>query len=1416
MASMIWIPSATEAWEPVVVVSSDATSVTVKRRSSPQEFKVAGNIVNFSSLTAESLEENCENLVDLEAYNEGIILHHIKRRFAADTIYTLVSNILIALNPYKAIDLYGAAVIDRIFGKVKRGEDAPPHVFSIAAAAVHRAKQEAKDQSVLISGESGAGKTEATKKILQFVSTVCASGEPHAAGASIEHQILDTNPLLESFGNAKTIRNNNSSRFGKYMEVNFDRQFHIRGCQITAYLLEKSRVVRQGPNERNYHVFYMLLAGANKDWRRDFFLKPADEFAYLSQSGCVDIDRRDELREFDEMLEAMRSLQIDFAQQTAVFQALAAVLHLGNLQFQSSRDVEGGSKVTAPAEARRVAALLGVDADSLERVLCHKDATINGESLLIPLTPEKALDQRDSLAKFVYAKLFDFVVGAANASLFRGKGGVNIGVLDIFGFEVFQLNSFEQLCINYCNERLQTFFNEVIFEGEMRLYQAEGLPLDDITYQDNLGCVRLIDLRGAGLFAYLDEECSVPKGSDEKFVSKLNLLFDEAAATKSPFFLRNHKSPLAFTVRHFAGDVHYNARDFLDKNRDALPEGLLTIVARSTVLAGLAPATAPATAPADAAGGPKKAGRTTLSAKFKADLDALMATLRATQPHFIRCVKPNAEQVPTRFDAPLALNQLKYSGLFEAIRIRKAGYEVRLPHEVFVRRYRHCAPGLAKELRDGADRAAGAAALLDVLVRAVEGDAQLQARRRQLEKAAAGPGAGRAKPAAAAAAAAAAQPPRREVFVGKTRVFLRSQVLKLLFDEVRERSRGNLLAPLQALVRGHLTRVRLRPKLAALRVSPEEKARQRAREADETRQMAREDAAAQALEDVVRGDRGLQERLQRAKQQRLQDERDKARRRRDAAATHIQRLFRGGSVRTRARVFLCERLLERVIAQRAHLSRDAASVAAAAASEAQSQSPSPPRRRPPKAATVAPLDVAAYEAALQRALQRPLQWRVSSRLIAFYSREARKIALQLLEEGHAEQALRDAVAVQSLPLLREALAQAERLQLAALLPSFGAAQETLRRLQSQRAVLALLAEHLSQSPSVPRLLSVHYDALRWLTAQAVAVFGLQREAAVRDAVHRLKQTQSLFELRQALRRAVEVCAPGTMKLLMLQRRRHVKFFGDDFLREEAVAVENTLHMLAFQQSLLSDADGADGAAGAAGAAGALRSMNMHEIYQAIVAPAAARDAESDESKGRADDEAIYLPRFVREPLQRLRRASQATPPDAELAREAQAEFVALVPSDFARRFYVRVFKWSVAFATWHSAEERVIRQLEEKLAAQQETAGGAAQPAGAPDCGAVSLAPSQLAQSQSSATARTSAAAPAVALGRKTFASDPTATSPQRPASPSRATGPFAHRMTKSEVAAREVLKKGQRMAFRHLSRRTDTLISATIADYEQ
>lgn len=335
---------------------------------------------------------------------------------------------------------------------------------------------------ILFVGESGAGKTEATKKILQLVSTISGSTASRL-GASIENQILDSNPLLESFGNAKTIRNNNSSRFGKYMEVNFDKKFNIKGCIIISYLLEKSRVVKQGPGERNYHIFYMLLAGANKEMKTDFQLRPVDQFYYLSQSGCTEVDKRSDFKEFEDLLFAFSSLAIGYDTQREVFQCLAGILHLGNLTFSPSREVEGGSKINSIPDCRRVAALFGMDPVGLETALCCKDSIVNGELLPIPLSPEKATDQRDTLAKYIYSKVFDHIVMRVNNSLFRGKPATNIGVLDIFGFEVFTLNSFEQLCINYCNERLQTFFNEIIFEGEMKLYAEEGLPCDDITYQ---------------------------------------------------------------------------------------------------------------------------------------------------------------------------------------------------------------------------------------------------------------------------------------------------------------------------------------------------------------------------------------------------------------------------------------------------------------------------------------------------------------------------------------------------------------------------------------------------------------------------------------------------------------------------------------------------------------------------------------------------------------------------------------------------------------------------------------------------------------------------------------------------------------------------------------------------------------------
>jgi len=321
-----------------------------------------------------------------------------------------------------------------------------------------------------------------------------AHGSTSRAGVNVESQILDSNPILESFGNAKTIRNNNSSRFGKYMEINFDKKLNIRGCNITAYLLEKTRVVKLSQQERNYHIFYMLLEGGSREQRQELSLKPADQFYYLSQGGCVEIDRRSDKQEFAELCAALENLRIQNVKE--IFQCLAAILHIGNLEFVESKKGDGGCQISSgPTDCKRIAHLLGIpSSEALNSSLCFRENIVNGEVFLIPLDVSKSLDQRDALAKFIYGKLFDLIVSNVNSSLFRGKdnsGGTNIGVLDIFGFEVFKDNSFEQLCINYCNERLQTFFNEIIFEGEMKMYAADGVNCDDISYQVIFAFIRI-------------------------------------------------------------------------------------------------------------------------------------------------------------------------------------------------------------------------------------------------------------------------------------------------------------------------------------------------------------------------------------------------------------------------------------------------------------------------------------------------------------------------------------------------------------------------------------------------------------------------------------------------------------------------------------------------------------------------------------------------------------------------------------------------------------------------------------------------------------------------------------------------------------------------------------------------------------
>lgn len=1150
---MIWVPSDIEAWEPAQLTSSDAKSITARLRNG-KEVKFPGAVAKFDPIPAGALDEGCENLVNLESFCEGIILHHIKKRYYQNIIYTFVGNILVALNPYRTLDIYGPAVIDKIFEQTKYNETVPPHVYSIGAAAVYNMRRDLKDQSVLISGESGAGKTEATKKILQFISTVSGSTASRS-GHSVENQILDSNPLLESFGNAKTIRNNNSSRFGKYMEVNFDKKNNIKGCNIVSYLLEKSRVVKQGLNERNYHVFYMLLAGAKKEMKKDFALKPPDQFWYLGQSGCFEVDKRSDTKEFEEMVAAMNNLAITSAVQTQIFQCLAGILHLGNLSFVASREVEGGCKAAAPAECRRVAGLLGINPDALERALCFRETLVNGESTMTPLSPEKAVDLRDALSKYVYGKVFDHVVKLVNGSLFRGKVALNIGVLDIFGFEVFKVNSFEQLCINYCNERLQTFFNEIIFEGEIKTYQAEDLPIDDIAYVDNMGCVRLIDQRGAGIFDYLNEVATVPNGTDQKFVAKINQVFDDAKATKSEYFSRNKRSPLEFTVKHFAGDVGYNATDFLEKNRDALAEALLAQMQSSTIdflhnpepeaAAGAGTGTSSSSSSRS-----KSKSKATLCTKFKADLDSLMANLRQTVPHFVRCVKPNEKQAPNLFDSVLTLNQLKYSGLFEAIRIRKAGYAVRLPIDGFIKRFAHCCLNIPAEVKK--DPKQHVMALLTDL------EMQVAALPVEAKKSETGSGSAASKllgagaspvssPAAVAAASKAGKPAgggggggkaasgpgvgqdgKRLWVVGKTKVFIRTQSYKYQLEDVREKSSTNLAIPIQSIVRRYIQRCRY-----IKRVGDKLKVKEAIRklESGERKRMQKEDELSFKVEEQWRNDYALQKRLAEAKRTRMEQEKKRIAKLHREAATKIQTIVRGKLQRTFGRTYMCEKMLEMALLNR-------------------------------------------EEAELRRAIVMPQLFNVTSKLIRVYQSNAKTLILAMLNESYVTNQISEAIQINSMDLLKDAMKLAVESNMM-YLPIVAEAERLLNNSALLRAVLGSMSSVLSRCVTVPKLL-FRTDLLELLVMQATRL-GLAGEPQTQDCVLRLHRIKNLIILRDRLRFALEVCSPGKMQSAITERAKLVRIYGAELCIEEVTAIQNMYRMLNFQASVAPEsfADGND-------------------------------------------------------------------------------------------------------------------------------------------------------------------------------------------------------------------------------------------------
>ncbi len=562
------------------------------------------------------------------------------------------------------------------------------------------------------------------------------------------------------------------------MKVDFDDSFRIQGCEIVNYLLEKSRVVFQSPDERNYHIFYQLISGADKSTRDRLSLLNAEDYRYLNQSGCIEIPNVDDKLEFQDVLKSMNTLEFSPDLVDNIFNVLGSILNLGNLMFQSVKDNASGNQVselnpTSESLLQECAKLLGIEGTQLELCLLQKFVQMGkGSIVAIKLTAQQSSDSRDTLVKTMYGSMFDFIISRINDSLKTKGARYAIGILDIFGFEVFELNSFEQLCINYANEKLQHHFNEVIFSEEMKMYEEEGIPIDMITFVDNSECVKLIENKPYGLILLLDEECSLGNGTDASYISKIDKVFGVGKPQENKFFVKHRTKPLYFSVKHFAGPVEYCVTNFIDKNRDTL-----SVTCRETMMgsdskfiADLFKDNSNASSGGSAS---TKSSKVTLGSQFRNQLISLITTLKLTEPHFIRCVKPNHQKQAGLFDGQLALRQLRYAGLFEAIRIRKSGFAYRAPLNIFANTFQHIIDGLPKKRKTfSIDDFEACRLIVDKVVNVAK------------------------------------LIPANCAYVGKSKVFLKSNNDRGVLDQLREDRLTIFSIRLQACARGFLARMR--------------------------------------------------------------------------------------------------------------------------------------------------------------------------------------------------------------------------------------------------------------------------------------------------------------------------------------------------------------------------------------------------------------------------------------------------------------------------------------------------------------------------------------------------------------------------------------------------------------------------------
>ncbi|XP_032906329.1 unconventional myosin-Va isoform X13 [Amblyraja radiata] len=697
----VWIPDTVDVWQSAELLKDYKSGDTVLHLKTEDDketqYRIDPKTKELPPLRNPDILVGENDLTALSYLHEPAILHNLKVRFMdSKLIYTYCGIVLVAINPYEQLPIYGEDIINAYSGQ--NMGDMDPHIFAVAEEAYKQMARDERNQSIIVSGESGAGKTVSAKYAMRYFATVSGS----ASETNVEEKVLASNPIMESIGNAKTTRNDNSSRFGKYIEIGFDKKYRITGANMRTYLLEKSRVVFQAEDERNYHILYQLCASKHLPEFKDLRLGHAQNFNYTNFGGSPVIEGIDDAKEMMNTRHACTLLGINESHQMGIFRVVAAVLHLGNVTIKANdRDAENCFIPPKTEHLIIFCELLGVDYEQMAHWLCHRKIITGSETYIKPMPKVQAINARDALAKHIYASVFNWIVHHVNRALRASvKQHSFIGVLDIYGFETFEINSFEQFCINYANEKLQQQFNMHVFKLEQEEYMKEEIPWTLIDFYDNQPCINLIEAK-LGILDLLDEECKMPKGSDDTWAQKLY----NTHLNKCALFQKPRMSNRAFIIKHFADQVEYQCEGFLEKNKDTVYEEQITVLKASklTLLAELFQDEKQVSSPTD--GRPPFARATVKSAKpralqpnkehkksvghqFRNSLHLLMETLNATTPHYVRCIKPNDDKLAFTFDPKRAVQQLRACGVLETIRISAAGFPSRWTYQEFFNRYR--------------------------------------------------------------------------------------------------------------------------------------------------------------------------------------------------------------------------------------------------------------------------------------------------------------------------------------------------------------------------------------------------------------------------------------------------------------------------------------------------------------------------------------------------------------------------------------------------------------------------------------------------------------------------------------------------------------------------------------------------------